>query len=116
MITLLIPDVCPSLNKYLRMHWALRTKVIALWRRWVWVACVQSGVATRQPLPFSYVTIERRGKKLLDPDSLFGSQKVLIDCLRAHGLILDDSPKHIALIVTQTIGAPQTLIRISGSP
>lgn len=114
MIELDIPDVCPSLNRQLRMHWSQRKRLVDLWRRWVWVACVQAKIPTRHPLSFAKIEIHRVGKKAMDPDNLVGAQKVLIDGLRSHGLIVDDTPEHITLTVTQAKSkVPRTVVRIS---
>lgn len=39
----------------------------------------------------------------LDRDNLFGGAKPLIDCIKEAGLILDDSPKYIDLVVEQAL-------------
>lgn len=114
-IDLNIPDVPPSLNMLMRMHWSKRKKLIDLWHRWIWVACSQAGVRTRDPLPFAKVTVECRRKRALDPDNLYASAKPVLDGLRAHGLILDDSPSHITLTVTQSKGEPQTRVHIEAA-
>jgi hypothetical protein len=45
--------------------------------------------------------ITRCARRLLDQDNLYGGAKPLIDCLKSSGLIEDDSPEHIELIVRQ---------------
>lgn len=47
------------------------------------------------------VIIESFRSKLCDVDNLSGGAKFLIDGLRYHHLISDDSPEHIELVVTQ---------------
>lgn len=46
------------------------------------------------------VSIESRRCRLCDPDNL--SVKAILDAMRYEGLILDDSPDHIELVVKQT--------------
>jgi len=48
------------------------------------------------------VRIERRSRRLLDPDNLWGSVKPVIDCLRVAKLIIGDGPDQIRLEVAQT--------------
>lgn len=45
--------------------------------------------------------ITRCARRLLDEDNLSGGAKPLIDCVKQAGLIVDDSPEHIELIVRQ---------------
>lgn len=112
MIELLIPDVAPSLNKLLRMHWTRRKKLASLWQRWVWVALSQQGCQREFPFPKAKVSIERRGKRALDKDNLYGSAKVICDSLRYNRIIEDDTEKHIDLTVTQCLGEPRTMVYV----
>jgi hypothetical protein len=48
------------------------------------------------------VRIERRSRRLLDPDNLWGSVKPILDCLRLSKLIVGDGPDQIRLEVAQT--------------
>jgi hypothetical protein len=47
------------------------------------------------------VRVHIRRQRLLDPDNAVGGIKALIDALRYHGHIVDDSPEHIELHVIQ---------------
>lgn len=47
------------------------------------------------------VTITSHRARAVDPDNLAGGSKYLIDALRVCGLITDDSPEHIELVVRQ---------------
>lgn len=49
------------------------------------------------------VRIVRYGANLLDEDNLRGGMKPVIDALKAVGLIVDDSPRHITLITDQFV-------------
>ena len=98
-----------SLNKIMRMHWAVRKKR----QEEVW-AMVEYSAPT--PVPKfegkTRVSITRQwGKKgrAFDPDNLIGATKMLIDCLKEPkgrskyglGIIKDDSPADIELLVKQ---------------
>ena len=61
------------------------------------------------------VHIERRGTRLLDADNLAGC-KFLVDRLRYEGLIENDNPEAIELIVTQkkvARGETETVVQIT---
>ena len=98
-----------SLNKIMRMHWAVRKKR----QEEVWAAIEY---AAPKPLPKfigkSRLTITRQwGKRgrAFDPDNLVASCKMLIDCLKEPkgrsnyglGIIKDDSSADIELLVKQ---------------
>ena len=98
-----------SLNKMMRQHWAVRKKR----QEELWAAVEYA--ATR-PIPKfkgkARLTIIRQwGKRgrAFDPDNLVASCKMLIDCLKEPkgrskyglGIIPDDSPEHIELLVKQ---------------
>jgi len=98
-----------SLNKMMRMHWAVRKK-----RQQELMAAVEYA-APRPLLKFTGRTrltiIRQWGKRgrAFDPDNLVASCKMLIDCLkepkgRSHyglGIIPDDDPEHLELLVRQ---------------
>ena len=98
-----------SLNKLMRMHWAVRKK-----RQEELMAAME--YAAKHPIPAyngkTHVTIIRQwGKRgrAFDPDNLVGSTKPLIDCLKKPkgrqkyglGIIPDDRPEDIELHVKQ---------------
>jgi len=98
-----------SLNKIMRMHWAVRKKR----QEELWAAVEY---AASRPVPKfkgkSRLTITRQwGKRgrAFDPDNLVGSCKMLIDCLKEPrgrstyglGIIRDDSSADIELLVKQ---------------
>lgn len=110
-----IPRVPPSPNNLLGAHWRHRAKNSELWRTEIAVAVHQAGGKPYRPWPRARVTIHRRSRGQLDPDNLVASMKPVIDGLRYAGVLLDDSPKHIELVVTQHRTAklpPYTLIEI----
>jgi hypothetical protein len=113
-IRMTIPLPTPSGNETLRMHWAKRARLadalglmlIAEHRR------TGASVATGR----RKLAIERVGTKLLDQDNLVSGCKLLIDEIKRRNLIVDDSPAHVELVVTQRqIGKgerPHTVITI----
>lgn len=114
MITLEIPEAIPSLNTMLRRHWSVDRKLKARWKRLVWVARLAAN-GNRLPVPRdSYgrarLTITRISPRTCDPDNL--APKHLIDGLRACGIIVDDTPEHVELIVRQEKGKAGTRIQI----
>lgn len=49
----------------------------------------------------TYVRIVRFSRTALDKDNLYGGAKACLDRIKESGLILDDSEKHIFLVVDQ---------------
>src|SRR5271170_3164699 len=114
-ITLDIPRVPASLNETMRSHWRHRLREGKLWQREVWFALLQAGHSHLVPYARAKVTINRRSRGQLDPDNLVGSMKPVIDALRYAHVLLDDTPDHLELVVTQTRQhdlSPRTLIQI----
>ena len=101
MITLEIPRVPPSPNDLLGYHWRYRTQNSKVWRDEVYYALRAAGSKPRKPFLKARVEIDRRSRGVLDPDNLYGAMKPVIDGLRHAGVIEDDTPEHIELIVTQ---------------
>ncbi len=93
-IELLLPLATLSLNKFLRMHWAVRKRLKESWSVMILGAVGNSGnMALYKASGKRRVTVVRFGKKVADYDNLVGGAKsLLIDNLVAHGLLIDDSP------------------------
>lgn len=111
MIELVIPRLLPSRNVADKMHWSGRHRLRKLWTQEIGWALAQQQYRF-EPLEHAQVSIERRGLRTLDPDNLTASVKPVLDSLKANRVIVDDSPKHLELTVTQTRGTPQLTIRI----
>ena len=109
-----IPRIPPSPNYLLSKHWRYRHRNSQLWKHEIGVALYQAGYRDRIPYPKAKVNIERRsrGGRGLDPDNLVGSVKPVLDGLRYAQVLLDDSPDHIELTVTQSRGPALTRIHI----
>lgn len=112
-VYLILPMAPASLNLLLRMHWAQRRKVNALWTRAIWAELCQFKLGRRIAFAQAKVEIERRSPKLLDADNLHGACKPVLDALVVNGVVEDDSPDHITLVTKQCRGAPQTTIRVT---
>lgn len=109
-----IPRVPPSPNNLVG-HWRFRHRNTQLWRNEVYYAVVQSSERPSAPYPKATVSIDRRSIGILDEDNLVASMKPVIDGLRHAGVLLDDSPAHMKLSVTQTQSRklpPRTRIEI----
>jgi hypothetical protein len=114
MIRFTIPRRLLSANQLLRMHWAKRRKEQRTWDVEVLAAllALPGGVGTTRPIRVvdeegkllrvrRDVKITRHGARLMDYDNLHGSVKMLVDALKHHGLIVDDSPQWCSLTVDQ---------------
>lgn len=102
MIKLDLPESTPTNNALLRQHWTKYRQIRKHWSMLVMMAKSHARIHLRTTQPVS-VTIIRYGKQPLDPDNLVGGCKVLIDALKDHGLIADDSPQYLTLAVSQQI-------------
>lgn len=111
MIELVIPRLLPSRNAADKMHWRGRHAMRKLWTQEIWAALAQQWYHAG-PFERAHVSIERRGLRTLDRDNLVASVKPVLDSLKANRVIVDDSPKHLELTVTQTRGTPQLTICI----
>jgi hypothetical protein len=102
-----IPEAIPTLNRWQRMHWALKRKTM---ERLAWLVKVHAGPVGEPVNRFKMRVIRRSAaSKLADPDNLI--VKPLMDVLVERskrnpwglGLIVDDGPEHVAdLRVEQT--------------
>lgn len=110
MIELYIDEPTPSLNEMLRQHWAIDVKLKAHWSRLV--MCAVSGKVPPAPIARARITITRISPRMLDWDNCAGGTKHLTDGLRTHGVISDDTPEHVELIVRQEKGKAATRVQI----
>jgi hypothetical protein len=90
-----------SPNDLLGMHWRYRHKNSKLWQTEIHVTLHQQGGPPQAPFGRARVCIERRSPGELDPDNLVGAVKPIIDALRYSHVLVDDSPAHLELVVTQ---------------
>jgi hypothetical protein len=111
-IALEIPRIHLGQNRMLRTHWAVRRKQQKSWTNEIWGEWMQ--LQGRPPTPLTYlaqVTVDRRTpRQLLDDDNVCA--KFIMDGLKQAGIIFDDSPKYVRVILTQSRGKPRTRIEI----
>lgn len=98
MIRIVLPDASPSLNTFLRAHWAVRKRIKKHWGNLVMLALPRGpGVEATGK---RRLTVERHGKRAIDVDNLAGGLKPIIDTLRAFRLLVDDNPMMMELAVS----------------
>lgn len=99
-IRIVVDMPTPSLNETQRMHWA---KLRRLYQKWQLHVFARAFEARAEPASGKRrVIIERRGKRYLDEDNLFGGCKIVIDALKNEGLLVDDNAENMELKVVQT--------------
>lgn len=121
MIVLEIPRAPETPNNFLGFHWRHRQRNSQLWQQEIHYALIQAGESPQQRQPFerAKVHIDRRSRGELDKDNLYGCVKPVIDALRYSNVLVDDSPQHLELDVTQSRSfklPPRTLIEIEPLP
>jgi Holliday junction resolvase RusA-like endonuclease len=105
---LTLQSIPPSMNMLMRMHWAQR-KRLRNQLQWELTAALADLGRKLPPLlygktaPKRRVTITTFRPRRLDPDNAAGGCKVLLDAMRDIGLIRNDSPKWLELVVNQVI-------------
>lgn len=113
MIELTIPEATPSLNRMLGIHWAKKARMRKRWGWLVRAARLEAKVHLDTPLPRAKVTVTRHGRRICDPDNLIGGTKMLTDSLVKEGILENDTPVHIELVVNQQkTTSPRTVVRI----
>jgi hypothetical protein len=96
-VTLDIPDIPPSLNKVLNMHWRAKRKLA---EKWGWEVKIAKG-QQRIQLGRNKVLITLWHSRFYDRDNAFGACKVLVDALRYMNIIVDDTREWLELDVMQ---------------
>lgn len=109
-IAFTISGVPKSLNVLLRTHWA---ELIKLKTRWLWKVLIGLDRAGyKRPYPcfeFAKITYIQHRHRLLDEDNLYGSVKIITDCLTSpigrkkggFSILRGDDPKHLKISVKQ---------------
>lgn len=93
-----IPDVPPSLNKTLNMHFRDRVKLKNNWK--MWVRSQHMPAFGLLPERMS-VTVTMHHSRLYDRDNAYGAVKPLVDALRHWRVIRDDTQEWLDLDVKQ---------------
>jgi hypothetical protein len=113
-----LPFCTESLNVRDRKHHMARHSGLQRMMQEVMAAIGGPRYFPRPPFQRARVTVVRCSAGQLDPDNLVASVKSLVDSLTVRsgvGVIADDSPGHIELVVRQadaSRGAGTTLVRI----
>ena len=97
--TITIPDVPPSLNKVLRMHWATKRRLSGRWQSLVWAMIPQRGNRWEQRKKRMVLTLHH--SRLYDKDNAYGACKVVVDAMRHCGFIVNDTEEWLDLSVEQ---------------
>jgi len=112
------PDVPPSLNRVLRMHWAVKSKETVKWMNVLLQVPggerrkLQDAAKAKQRVK---MTITLHNARQFDRDNAYGAVKVVVDAIKAAGLIYDDRPAYLDLEVNQvksTRKAKKTVIEL----
>lgn len=93
-----IPDVPPSLNKTLRMHWSARQRLKNAWLYWVKANIPEVHL---KPVVKMKATVTFHHSRLYDKDNAYGACKVLVDAMRHCGFIVNDTAEWLELSVEQ---------------
>ena len=105
---LTLQSIPPSANQIMRMHWGQRKRLRSQ-LQWELTAVLADMGRKLPPLlygktaPRRCVIITTYRPRRLDPDNAYGGCKVLLDAMRDIGLIRNDSPKWLELVVEQKI-------------
>ncbi len=114
----------PSVNDWHKRHWQYYSGIKQKWFKRICDAVLMTrGLNFWQQWERVKLEIHRIGPQPLDPDNLVAGMKPIIDVLcsgnskMSTGIILDDDPEHLELVVTQSRSndkqPPCTLIAIT---
>lgn len=94
----------PNANAYARMHWRVRGE---LRDQWIYLIKSQLNEQVRSGTPpnlgEALVIAKMLVNRRRDEDNLHAMMKLPLDALRHAGVIVNDSPRHIKLHVTQEL-------------
>lgn len=85
----------PSLNTYIRKHWAVRDKMLKN------MQLIIRSQTTNKHLGRVSITVQRYACKLFDWDNFCGGFKVSGDALRYQKVIVDDKPEIIVRFIPE---------------
>ena len=94
---LTIPDVPPSLNKVLRMHWRVRKDLYVKWEELIRSAALPGKVFEEK----RKVRITMFHSRFYDKDNAYGAVKPVVDALDWWSHIEDDNEAWLELTVEQ---------------
>jgi len=93
--TLTVPAPCEFINLNSRMHWAQKAKLTKAWRRCTWLSATADNLPTNLQRVHITAHIIKRTSRQYDAHNLLPTLKAAIDGLVDHGLIPDDTNKHL---------------------
>lgn len=108
-LNLVLESVTDSANKYKRYHWAIKNREVNKWTLLLLKCFGENNKFPIVPLKRAEVSICQYRHRLLDPDNLYGSCKILLDCMTPPnlrkryglGIIASDSAYNLNLSVGQ---------------
>ena len=126
-LSFILPFATESLNKRDRKHWAVKRSDKTRLANEVRVGIGGPRYFPHPPFARARIVVERCSAGQLDPDNLAASCKGLLDVLclpsRTHptglGIIVDDSPAHIELVLRQSPaprGSASTIVTVEELP
>lgn len=124
-LAFILPMAMTSLNVRLRQHFTKRSSNDKALAQEIMAALGGPRHYPRPPFKRARITIVRGGVGMLDPDGLPAAHKALIDALCVassqhpcgQGIIEDDGPRHIELVVSQmAVAVPFTSVRVEELP
>ncbi len=92
MLQLKIPEVPPTPNEFMRMHYHKRSSVNKHWHELISNALECQQAHFNEPVE---ITMYSYRSRLLDIDGLYGSIKPILDALVSNGVLDDDSPEYV---------------------
>lgn len=109
MIKIVIPEVCPTLNKFYSstIHWSKRNKIKDRWQLLIKNYCRENEIKPVKIFPVTIITqTKTRVKRSRDTSNNFPSNKLGEDSLIKAGIIPNDTPQYVNqhIILKQKIG------------
>jgi hypothetical protein len=103
--TITVPDVPPSLNKVLRMHWRVKNKLRHSFETPIYYLLGKPAIGELRQLVFAQqkmrVVVTIHNARQYDKDNAYGACKVIFDVIKKLGLIVDDRPEFLESEVRQ---------------
>lgn len=117
-MTIIIPDIGPSFNKYQNMHYKPRGELVRRWNVNVAWIVKSDGIkpVTDYPITIHCKCVFGKGRTTYDWVNLSVTAKLIEDALRHAGILADDSKKFISwgkLEAVKTRGETYTEFTIS---
>jgi len=94
-LVLTTPDMPPTWNKFMRMHWAKRRELGGIWNWVIYEALNRAGIKGYPQTQYKKVYVVFSYKDNIRRDKDNANMKIILDALKNRGLIKDDSVKDI---------------------